>query len=261
MPDSTADFARRVWQNGETTEDTDSLVVESPVALVYNDISHVVMMATPTHLADFALGFSLSEGILKDRAQLRGLDVVQDELGIQVLMEITNEPFARLKARRRNLTGPSGCGLCGIESLEAAVVNPAVITSQLRYSHAAVAAAVAGIADHQQLKQVAGGVHAAAWCSVSGEILCVREDVGRHNALDKLLGATIERASGFILLTSRIGYELVAKAAVCQVPLLTAVSAPTSLAVELARRAGMSLVGFAQPGRQVVYCGAERFDD
>lgn len=262
MVDSTASFPRKVWVEGEATEDTDHLVVEHPVALVYNGVSHVVMMATPEHLEDLALGFSLSEGILRDRSQLRGLEIVQEDLGMQVMMDITNEPFARLKARRRNLAGRSGCGLCGVESLEAAAVDLPVISSDQSYSHAAIDAALADLEAKQKIKQVTGGVHAAAWCSAEGEIRCLREDVGRHNALDKLIGAlaTTEHDPGFILLTSRIGYEMVAKAAVCQVPLLAAVSAPTSLAVELAQRAGMSLVGFAQPGRQVVYCGAERIE-
>lgn len=262
MIESTAKLPRKVWLDGKQSMDTDTVVVECPVALVYNGISHVVMMATPEHLEDLALGFSLSEGILRGPAQLLSLDVVHEEAGIQVLLNITNEPFSRLKARRRNLTGRTGCGLCGIESLEAVSVDPPRVEAELRCTHKAIDTALTNLAAKQTLKQATGGVHAAAWCSIAGEILYLREDVGRHNALDKLLGklAGSEHEAGFVLLTSRIGYEMVTKAAACQVPLLAAVSAPTSLAVELAQRANMSLVGFVQPGRQVVYCGAERFE-
>ncbi|KAA1194145.1 formate dehydrogenase accessory sulfurtransferase FdhD [Pseudohalioglobus sediminis] len=260
MPDGTVTLPRRVWCAGEGVEDSDDVVVESPVALVYNGVSHAVMMATPMDLEDLALGFSLSEGILRDSDQLLDLQVATREQGVEVAMQITGEPFAALKHRRRQLTGRSGCGLCGVESLEQAVYPPHSVSAEVQTTHEAIQAALDGLAATQELKRRTGGVHAAAWCSAQGDILLVREDVGRHNALDKLLGALALRASdsGFILLTSRIGYEMVAKAAACNVALLAAVSAPTSLAVAQAQQAGMSLVGFVQRGRQVIYCGEHR---
>lgn len=260
MAEHTANLSRRVWCGGEQTRDNDPVVVEVPVALVYNGLSHAVMMATPEHLEDLALGFSLSEGLLRDRDQLLGVDLVHRDKGVEVAMEITSEPFAALKKRRRNLTGRSGCGLCGVESLEQAVSEPVPVRADVSLENAALQRALDGLARVQVLKQQTGGVHGAAWCDVQGNILLVREDVGRHNALDKLLGAMARRnrEPGFVLLTSRIGYEMVAKAAACDIPVLAAVSAPTSLAVELAVSAGLTLVAFVQPGRQVVYSGEQR---
>ncbi|PLW67271.1 formate dehydrogenase accessory sulfurtransferase FdhD [Pseudohalioglobus lutimaris] len=260
MVERTVTVSRRVWCSGEQTQDRDSVVVEVPVALVYNGLSHAVMMATPADLEDLALGFSLSEGLLREPGQLLGMEVLVREQGIEVAMEITGEPFAALKQRRRNLTGRSGCGLCGVASLEQAVPAPVQVTAGVRMSHGSLQRALTGLAQVQELKQLTGGVHGAAWCNAQGEILLLREDVGRHNALDKLLGALagVVPEPGFVLLTSRIGYEMVAKAAACNVPVLAAVSAPTSLAVEQAVSAGITLVGFVQPGRQVVYTGEQR---
>ncbi len=260
MTDSTSTVSRRVWRAGEQTRDSDNVVVEVPVALVYNGLSHAVMMATPVSLEDLGLGFSLSEGILSDAQQLLGVEVLHREQGIEVVMDVTGEPFAALKRRRRYLTGRSGCGLCGVESLQQAVPAPIRVTADISVEHDALQQALLGLAQVQQLKHLTGGVHAAAWCSVQGDILLLREDVGRHNALDKLLGALarLDRQPGFVLLTSRIGYEMVAKAAACNIPLVAAVSAPTSLAVEQAVSAGITLVGFVQSGRQVVYCGEQR---
>lgn len=260
MTDDTVPVTRCTWHNGETVTDSDTVVVERPVALVYNGISHAVMMATPSDLGDLALGFSLSEGILQSSQQLLGLEIQHREQGIEVVMEITAQPFAALKQRRRNLTGRSGCGLCGVESLEQAIADPPRVTADVRFTHQALQRALQGLGLAQSLKRLTGGVHGAAWCCPGGDILAIREDVGRHNALDKLLGALAreQAAPGFILLTSRIGYEMVAKAAACNVAAVAAVSAPTSLALQQARSAGMTLVGFAQPGRQVVYCGEQR---
>ncbi|MEP5569725.1 MAG: formate dehydrogenase accessory sulfurtransferase FdhD [Halioglobus sp.] len=264
MPDVTQTLSRKVWRQGQVEEDTDQVVQESPVALVYNGLSHAVMMATPSDLADLALGFSLSEGILSSVEQLIGLDVVVRDQGIEVAMEITAEPFEKLKQRRRSMTGRTGCGLCGVESLEQAILPPRRVTSEVRLSHAALQRGLQSLADAQQLKARTGGVHGAVWCDATGEIRLVREDVGRHNALDKLLGAMVaknEDRCGFVLLTSRLSYEMVAKAAACNIAVLAAVSAPTALAVEQAESAGMTLVGFVQPGRQVVYSGEFRMDE
>lgn len=261
MPEATVSLPRTVWQQGKLSRDTDAVVQEAPVALVYNGISHAVMMATPADLADLALGFSLSERILRDPGQLIGLEVIEREQGLELVMEITAEPFAQLKRRRRSLTGRTGCGLCGVESLAQAIAAPEVIQADIRLEPRALQRALDGLGAVQQLRSLTGGVHGAAWCDSLGDIRLMREDVGRHNALDKLLGAMALQdcdRSGFVLLTSRLSYEMVAKAAACNIPVLAAVSAPTALAVEQARQAGISLVGFVQPGRQVVYCGEQR---
>ncbi len=261
MPDTTVHLPRTVWQQGEQQQDTDPVVQEAPVALVYNGVSHAVMMATPADLADLALGFSLSERILDHRNQLLGIDVEERDQGYELAMEITAEPFERLKFRRRSLTGRTGCGLCGVESLAQAIATPQRVESSLQLPNEAIQRAVEALGAVQELRALTGGVHGAAWCNTRGEILVLREDVGRHNALDKLLGVMAAQAldtNGFVLLTSRLSYEMVAKAAACQIPVLAAVSAPTALAVKQGTQANITLVGFVQRGRQVVYCGAQR---
>jgi FdhD protein len=257
----TDNVIRCAWVQGDLLVDRDAIVTEVPVALVYNGISHVVMMATPGDLEDLALGFSLSEGILERPEQLLDLEIHERSRGMELALTITSGAFAGLKQRRRNLVGRTGCGLCGVQSLEQAVPEPATVSSDCRLSHRALQAAFAQLDRRQALKRLSGGVHGAAWCSPGGAIELLREDVGRHNALDKLLGAmqgTAHSAGGFVLVTSRASYEMVAKAARCNVALLAAVSAPTSLAVQQAELAGMSLVGFVQSGRHVVYAHPAR---
>ena len=254
---------RTVWNAGEVNEGTDNVATETAVAMVYNGISHVVMMATPADLKDFALGFSLSEGILTSPKQLLDCEQVETDKGIELALTITAEPFAKLKERRRNLVGRTGCGLCGAESLEQAITAPNNISAQLSISHSALQRAIAALGGEQQLQQQTGAVHGAAWCSKEGEILLLREDVGRHNALDKLLGAISkqEPTEGFVLVTSRASYEMVSKTASANIPLLAAVSAPTSLAIELAEQSGLTLVGFSRTGRHVVYTNGHRLTE
>ena len=255
--------SRVIWKAGETVEGTDWVATETAVALVYNGISHVVMMATPHNLDDFALGFSLSEGILNSPKQLLDYEEIVTDKGIELALNITAEPFAVLKERRRNLVGRTGCGLCGAESLEQAITRPNSIDTELTVSHKALQRAIAGLGGEQQLQQQTGAVHGAAWCSPEGEIRMLREDVGRHNALDKLLGAISkqEQQPGFLLVTSRASYEMVAKTASANIPLLAAVSAPTSLAIELAEQSGLTLVGFSRTGRHVVYTNGHRLTE
>ncbi|MDO8863803.1 formate dehydrogenase accessory sulfurtransferase FdhD [Haliea sp. E1-2-M8] len=246
-----------VRRTGEADRVTgDSIAQEIPVALVYNGLSHAVMMATPADLEDFALGFSLTEGILAHPGELYGLDVVAGEEGISINMEIFTQRWVELKQHRRNLVGRTGCGLCGTESL-AQAIRPVASVVAPDLHDAAIQRALAALPCHQPLQASTGASHGAAWCSAQGEILLVREDVGRHNALDKLIGALRRRgeqlATGFVLVSSRASYEMVHKSCAVGIGALVAISAPTSLAIDRARHAGQLLVGFARPGRHVIY--------
>jgi FdhD protein len=237
---------------------------EVPVALVYNGVSHAVMMASPTDLAAFALGFSLSEGILAAPEELLDLSVTPcgtpSGPGITIDLHITQRRFAGLKDRRRSLAGRSGCGLCGVESLDAALRDIPPIRSTLSVSRRAIDRALAALTPLQILHRAAGAVHAAAWADPIGTILNLAEDVGRHNALDKLIGklASGPMPPGFLVLTSRCSYELVAKAAMRNMPVLVAVSAPTGLALDLAERVGMTVVALARPDTMNVYTHPQR---
>jgi FdhD protein len=235
---------------------------EVPVALEFNGISHAVMLATPLDLEDFALGFSLSEGILDHADELYAVEEEPSALGITLHLRVSGAAFDRLKERRRTLTGRTGCGLCGAESLTQVSRDLPALVGSACYSRLAIARALSQFCALQTLQQATGAVHAAAWCSAQGEVRWLREDVGRHNALDKLIGALarngVEASSGFVAVTSRASFEMVQKTAAAGVPLLAAVSAPTTFAVATARRVGMTLVGFARQQDLVVYCHPQR---
>lgn len=244
----------------------DEIAEEKAVAMVYNGISHAVMMATPLDLQDFALGFSLTEGIIDDANQLRSMDIVQSDLGYELQMDIASSAFMLLKQRRRQLSGRSGCGICGLESLEAVrpgvekVCSDAYATDTALPTYEAVDKAIAQLGEQQLLRAQCGAVHAAAFVNCDGEIQLLREDVGRHNALDKLLGALatqqeiLDRGNGFVIVSSRASYEMVYKTASQSIKTLVAASAPTGMAIELAEEAQMNLIGFVRQGRQSVYC-------
>jgi FdhD protein len=262
----TSHVSRRVWHVDNLSEGLDMVATETALALVYNGVSHAVMMGTPNDLEDFALGFSLSEGILKDPKQLLDYEAVETEKGIELSMTIASEPFARLKQRRRSLVGRTGCGICGAESLEVAVREPSALEDSKRaglgmLTHTAIQKAADELPSLQTLQQETGAVHGSALCTPNGEIIMVREDVGRHNALDKLIGALArleakkgERmVTGFVITTSRASYEMVQKTVTAGIGTLAAVSAPTSLAVDLAKKAGLTLIGFLRRDRHVVY--------
>ncbi|CAN7679080.1 formate dehydrogenase accessory sulfurtransferase FdhD [Variovorax sp. LjRoot290] len=240
----------------------DWVAEEVPVALEFNGISHAVMLATPADLEDFALGFSLSEGILDHARELYAVEAEPSTLGITVHLEVASAAFARLKQRRRSMAGRTGCGLCGTESLAQVSRQLPVLIDAARLDRRAIARAMSQFHALQTLQQATGAVHAAAWCTAKGEVMCLREDVGRHNALDKLIGALassgVDASAGFIAVTSRASFEMVQKTAMAGVSLLAAVSAPTSFAVETAQRAGLTLVGFARKEDLVVYCQPER---
>ena len=232
------------------------------MALVYNGVSHVVMMATPADLADFAVGFSLSEGIVRDIGELRDLAVADGEDGVQVEIEIAPEAYAGLAERRRNLTGRTGCGLCGVDEL-AQVARPlGRVGAGRTIALAAVRKALGALSAHQTLNKTTGAVHAAAWADADGAIQIAREDVGRHNALDKLIGAMaragIDPQSGFAIITSRCSFEMVQKAATVGIPFLVAISAPTTMALRIAERAGVTLVALARADSVTVYANPGR---
>jgi len=253
------------WADGRLEAVTELVADEVPVALAYNGISHAVMLASPRDLEDFAIGFSLGERIVASASEIYDIEVEQGAHGIAVEMRIAAGAMMRLKGSRRARLGKTGCGLCGVESLacfEEDASAPALPGAGMRIDPRALQCAMDALAERQDLHHATGAVHAAGWASRAGELLCVREDIGRHNALDKLVGALargkIDVADGFAVVTSRASYEMVQKAARAGLPLLAAISAPTALAVQLALRSGVTLAGFVRGGRYVVYSHPER---
>jgi FdhD protein len=240
----------------------DEVAEEVPVALVYNGISHVVMMASPKDLEHFAMGFSLSEGIIESSQDIYGMDVVPSCSGLEVQVELSSRRFMGLKERRRALAGRTGCGVCGVEQLNdiGKPVQPLPFTQTFNLAH--LDNALRHLPDFQPVGQLTGCTHAAAWVQPSGHLAGGHEDVGRHVALDKLLGRrAIEGETwqqGAVLVSSRASYEMVQKSAMCGVEILFAVSAATTLAVEVAERCNLTLVGFCKPGRATIYTHPER---
>ncbi|MBF5007130.1 formate dehydrogenase accessory sulfurtransferase FdhD [Diaphorobacter caeni] len=253
------------YRGGVLRRVADWLADEVPVALVFNGISHAVMLVTPNDLEEFALGFGLTEGLLVDAAELYGVEVLPTCDGLEIQMEVSAACAFRLKERRRNLAGRTGCGLCGTESLEH-VRRPLPVFKEnecVWVSPGALARALQSMREAQVLQQATGAMHAAAWCDPQGKAQIVREDVGRHNALDKLAGAMV-RASvdpvlGFVCVTSRASFEMVQKTAMIGASMLVAVSAPTAHAVRVASDCGLALAGFARQEDFVAYTDAQRF--
>lgn len=250
------------WRGEYVEPVEDDIAEEVPVALEYNGTSHAVMLATPADLEDFALGFSLTEGILKHPSQLKGIEIIEAREGIRIMMEIDEEAFASYAFSARNMTGRTGCGLCGVETLDAAIRRPCPVPDNFRMDSKSLHHALEAMPGHQQLQLMTGATHAAAWVSREGEVLRVKEDVGRHNALDKLIGGLATSGTDFsqgaLLVTSRASYEMVQKAATVGMEFMAAVSAPTNLARDLAFDAGMTLIGFARSGGHTVYSNPHR---
>lgn len=253
------------WRDGKKSSAQDCLAEETPVALIYNGVSHAVMLATAQDLEDFALGFSLSEGIVQNVSELYGVEVRVQADGIELHCEIASERFMQLKDRRRTLAGKTGCGLCGAESLTQALRYPQPLSTGMVFPAASIEHGLNAIHAHQKMQQQTGATHASAFVLADGTVSLVREDVGRHNALDKLIGALQKMRmqqkqvqEGFIITTSRASFEMVQKTATAGVAMLVAVSAPTGLAVRVAEACGLALVGFARQNRYVVYSHAER---
>lgn len=236
----------------------DDVIDEQPVALVFNGLSHVVMMATPTDLADLGVGFALSEGLIPDLEALRDVEVEHHAQGHSVHLTVSSQAFAALKDRRRQLAGRTGCGLCGIDSLQAFRADwpMPLARSDEGVRPEAIAQAWSQLPAHQPLQALTGGCHVAAWGDAQGHIAWAREDVGRHNALDKLIGAMARQGlptEGFALVSSRASYEMVSKCVRVGWGTLAAVSAPTGLAVELAQASGLRLFGFCRGQQAVAY--------
>lgn len=248
--------ATRVGE-GAPVSVTEQVAEEVPVALVYNGVPHVVVMASPLDLEDLALGFSLTEAVIGSAAELGGLEIVPEQSGCSIYLSVPAARVSVLAERRRNMTARTGCGLCGAQTIEQAMHDVPRVESGLVTNAQAVANAMRQLPARQPLNAATGAVHAAAWASASGDLQVVREDVGRHNALDKLIGAlvrgNVDRGEGFAVVTSRASYEMVQKAAMAGIGLLAAVSAPTALAVRVANDAGLTLAGFARGDRCVVY--------
>jgi formate dehydrogenase accessory protein FdhD len=241
---------------------SEAVAEEVPVAMVYNGLSHVVMMASPTDLEDFALGFSLTEGIIQSKSELTDCEIQRAGEGIEARIEISSRAFFHLKEHRRALQGRTGCGLCGVESLDQALRDLPKLNSALTVTPRAIHRALDALPALQGLNRITHALHAAAFCTPDGEIVGVREDVGRHNAFDKLIGALtkdgVDTGSGFAVITSRCSFEMAQKAISAGIPVLAAVSAPTHLAIKLAESYDLTLLALARSDSMKLFTGARR---
>jgi FdhD protein len=263
-----SDVVVRRWRSGVDEELSDKVAEEVPVALTYHGVPYVVMLASPLNLEDLALGFTLSEGIVAHRREVTSVErVPSDDGSHKVNIGIASERFSQLLRRQRNTTGRTGCGLCGEATVEEAIHPIPVVPEGVQVEAKELHASLRELRSRQLLNSMTGSVHAAAWVVPGRGVAVVREDVGRHNALDKVIGALkrddadFDLSQGYFLITSRASYEMVQKTAMVGGAFLVAVSAPTAFAVRLARSAGMTLIGFARDDQRVVYSGAQRLID
>lgn len=245
------------WQDNQRSIQQDYVAEEVPVSLVYNGVPHVVMLVTPTNLEDFALGFSITEGIIETPADLLSTHIYNHANGIEIRLQIPESRFCNLSDKGRNLTGRTGCGLCGASTLQQAIRQVKPVQGELNVSASELISSLTAINQQQHINQLTGAVHAAAWIVPGQGMQYVREDVGRHNSLDKLIGLLLRigknPALGFVIITSRASYEVVQKAASVGITLMAAISAPTGLAIRLANEAGLTLIGFVRENQHVVY--------
>ena len=250
------------WSQGATTHTTDQVAEEVPIAIVFHNVPHVVMLATPANFEDFAVGFTLSEGLVAHPDEIREVEVTQGAEAVDVRVTVVWERFTELLHRRRNLTGRTGCGLCGAETADDAIREVAKVGPGTNVTTQDLHAAIEQLGSLQPINSRTGSVHAAAWVVPGKGIQLVREDVGRHNALDKAIGALVrskaDLAEGYMLITSRASFEMVQKCATVGISFLAALSAPTAFAVRLAQKSGLTLVAFARRDRHVVYANPER---
>ncbi|MDB5987936.1 MAG: Formate dehydrogenase chain [Nevskia sp.] len=266
MPAGTASVAVHIARNGQLQAAQDQVAEEVPLALLYNGEPHVVMMATPGDLEDFARGFSVTEEIVAGLDEIADIHIVpipQDAArgpiaaGFEISLRVPAVSQQALQQRQRNMQGRTGCGLCGAQTIGEALRIPRRVPAGTTISLGALKRALDALRQQQQINRVTGATHAAAWATPDGLIVSLREDVGRHNALDKLIGHLLQTqadlARGFLVITSRASYEMVLKASMVGIPMVVAISAPTAYAIRIAEEAGMTLIGFAQGDRHVVY--------
>lgn len=234
----------------------DTVANEVPVALQYNGISYAVMLCTPIDLDFFGIGFSLSEGLIENPSEIFDITIEESESGITVAMEIAASPFMNLKARRRSMAGRTGCGLCGVDSLNAVERDITAVSRQPSFPISAITLAAQALSEHQSLQKITGATHAACHVNALGQISHAMEDVGRHNALDKCLGSLARTTSlrdGALFVTSRASLEMVQKTASLGFGILAAISAPTAAAIKLADKLGITLIGFVRGDHYVIY--------
>ncbi|MBM3620986.1 MAG: formate dehydrogenase accessory sulfurtransferase FdhD [Alphaproteobacteria bacterium] len=262
VPPPVQRVARTAWAGGELSAGTRMVPEETAIALTYNRVTHAVMMATPADLEDFAVGFSLTEGIVERPPEIEELEVVPSDNGIELRMWIGEDLGAAFHDRRRHLAGPTGCGLCGMDSLAEAMRPPRVVVSDLRLTADDVCRAIATLPSAQTINRQTRAVHGAAFWTPDAGLVALREDVGRHNAVDKLAGAlsrqSLGAGDGLLLLTSRVSIEMVQKAAAIGAPIVVAVSVPTALAVRAAEAAGITLIAVARDDGFEIFSHAER---
>ncbi len=250
------------WRDGQSSESPEIIAEETPVAIIYNGIPHVVMMATPQDLEDFTLGFSITEELISSPSDLEKIEVVRYSKGIEIQATVSRACEEVIAGRTRRLTGRTGCGICGADSVTAVLKELHRVEDTVSIPASAIRSALDSLVSHQALNAAAGAVHAAGWAGLDGTIQVVREDVGRHNALDKLIGALLKQKTdpkaGFVVVTSRASFEMIQKTTVLGAPLMAAISGPTGLAVRIAQQAGLTLVGFARGGGHTVYTHPQR---
>ena len=262
IPSPVVSVPRTVWRDNGASEGIRTIPEETPIALTYNRTTHAVMLATPADLEDFAVGFSLSEGIIRMAADIGELEIVAVADGIELRMSLEGQQLDVLTQRQRRLTGPSGCGLCGLDSLASAVRPAPAVLAGCSFTPDMIQAAMASMPVAQRLNQQTRAVHAAAFWTPGTGLVALREDVGRHNALDKLAGSLarqgVSAATGLLLLSSRVSVEMVQKAATLGAPVIVAVSVPTALAVRVAEAAGIALIGIAREDGFEIFTHAQR---
>ncbi len=262
LPGTVRTVTVRRWRAGGVEEVPDDVAEEVPVAFLYHGIPHVVMLATPQDLEDLGVGFTFTEALVGAPAEIHGVEAVALDDACELRLTIAPERFSALLLRQRNLTGRTGCGLCGTETLEEAIRRPAPVGAGVGLTTVELHAALKELQAKQPLNARTGSVHAAAWCRPQAGVQVVREDVGRHNALDKVIGALLragtDASTGYLLVSSRASYEMVQKAATAGITLMAAISAPTALAIRLADGCGMTLIGFARDSSHVVYTHPQR---
>jgi FdhD protein len=263
--DPTCRVQRTSWRGNGRAGGERTIPEETAVAFTYNGSSYAVMMATPQDLEDFAVGFSLTEGIIQSPSEIESLQIVEESIGIELRMRLTEPHATAFRERRRYLAGPTGCGLCGIETLTEAMRRPNAVADDSTFTPKEIMAALDALHGLQAINEMTHAVHGAAFYRAGAGLVALREDIGRHNALDKLAGALARSGvtghGGICILTSRLSVELVQKAAAVGIPVLVAVSAPTALAVRTAEASSITLVAIARKDGFEIFTNLQRIQE